>query len=138
EPPYDQPGGATDLWLLISLCDLHHEWRHKGGWTVAIDPDATITVTSPNGHTTLTETATQRRARHGTWELSTTYPDSHHQPEPGEMRTDLARESHVTYQTLDTLDHERGPARNRGSPRRTDRVGPDSRRPRKRRPVAHR
>ena len=123
EPPFDQPGSATDLATQTMLCDTHHERRHKGAWSIELLPNATVRVTSPDARTVLTETAAQRRARHGTWELSTD-PHTDARPEPDDTRTHLARETHTTYQTT---DHARGPARNRGSPGVVRRRGDDSR-----------
>lgn len=85
EPPFDEPGGATDLATQALLCDTHHGLRHDGRWDIQLTPDATVTVTSPDSQTTLTETAVQRRARHSTWELS------NHPP------VDAARERRATY-----------------------------------------
>lgn len=116
EPPFDQRGGATDLSTQALLCDTHHGLRHDGRWIVQLAPDATITVTSPDGQTVVTETAAQRRARHGTWELST-HPNPHDPHGTAKTPTNVAQESHGTY---DTGCHERRPTRIRGSPGRRD------------------
>lgn len=41
-------GGGTDLENLILLCPRHHSAVH-GGWTLALEADATVTWTSPAG-----------------------------------------------------------------------------------------
>lgn len=75
EPPFDDDG-ATDLTSMLLLCGTHHNLRHKAGWTITVDADATVTATSPDGGTVLTETAAQARARHDTLQLHD--PPGHH------------------------------------------------------------
>ncbi|MGH3744584.1 MAG: DUF222 domain-containing protein, partial [Mycobacteriales bacterium] len=41
-------GGRTDLQNLILLCPRHHAAAH-GGWQLTLEPDATVTWTSPTG-----------------------------------------------------------------------------------------
>ncbi|HEX7353455.1 MAG TPA: DUF222 domain-containing protein [Mycobacteriales bacterium] len=41
-------GGSTDLANLLLLCSRHHAAVH-GGWQVRLEPDATVTWTSPGG-----------------------------------------------------------------------------------------
>jgi hypothetical protein len=44
-------GGATALPNLVPLCRFHHLIAiHHWGWTLRLNPDATTTATSPNGH----------------------------------------------------------------------------------------
>ncbi len=33
------------------LCSRHHHLLHKPGWHSTLDPDGTLTVTNPEGHT---------------------------------------------------------------------------------------
>jgi hypothetical protein len=62
EPPW--PIGATDIDKMALLCTVNHWMRHHGGWTFELSADATVTVTSPDGRTVLTETAAEARRRH--------------------------------------------------------------------------
>jgi hypothetical protein len=62
EPEWED-GGLSDPGSCLLLCERHHAARHLGGWTLAIDEDATVTVTNRAG-ATWTETAAQSRARH--------------------------------------------------------------------------
>jgi HNH endonuclease len=44
-------GGATALPNLVPLCRFHHLIAiHHWGWTLRLNPDATTTATSPDGH----------------------------------------------------------------------------------------
>jgi HNH endonuclease len=46
-------GGPAALGNLISLCSFHHLIAiHRWGWKLALNPDGTTTVTSPDGHRT--------------------------------------------------------------------------------------
>ena len=45
--PY--PGGCTEACNLLALCRLHHLCKHRGGFTLRLDPDGTATWTTPTG-----------------------------------------------------------------------------------------
>lgn len=64
EPPFDEPGGRTDLDAMALICPTHHGLRHHAGWTLDLHPDATVTVTAPHSGHTRTETAAHARKRH--------------------------------------------------------------------------
>ena len=44
-------GGATDLANLAALCAGHHGVVHRLGWSLAAEPDGTLTFTRPDGRT---------------------------------------------------------------------------------------
>ena len=45
-------GGPTSLTNLINLCTFHHLIAiHRWGWGIALNPDGTVTATSPDGRT---------------------------------------------------------------------------------------
>jgi Domain of unknown function (DUF222) len=44
-------GGPTALINLALLCKRHHHKCHQPGWRLHLDPDATLTITTPNGRT---------------------------------------------------------------------------------------
>lgn len=44
--------GPTDVAYMVPLCTRGHDLVHHGGWTLAIDPDRTLTWTNPHGQTT--------------------------------------------------------------------------------------
>ena len=45
-------GGPTSLTNLINLCAFHHLIAiHRWGWGIALNPDGTVTATSPDGRT---------------------------------------------------------------------------------------
>lgn len=48
--PYEAGGStcACNLWL---LCKHHHRCKHSPGWTFRREPDGTVQVTTPTGHT---------------------------------------------------------------------------------------
>jgi HNH endonuclease len=47
-------GGATSLTNLTLLCTFHHLIAvHRWGWGIALNPDGTVTATSPNRDKTL-------------------------------------------------------------------------------------
>jgi hypothetical protein len=41
--------GETAPENLVLLCRRHHQVIHRPGWTIALQPDATVTVTTPDG-----------------------------------------------------------------------------------------
>ena len=46
-------GGPASLANLLNLCSFHHLIAiHRWGWRIALLPDGTVTVTSPDGHRT--------------------------------------------------------------------------------------
>ncbi len=45
--------GPTDIENLLPLCDQHHHLFHEGGWTLHLAPDRTLTITKPDGTTTI-------------------------------------------------------------------------------------
>ena len=47
-------GGATNLHNLVLLCRAHHRTLHKPGWRARLDPDGTLHITDPTGHTRTT------------------------------------------------------------------------------------
>jgi hypothetical protein len=52
--PYDH-GGVTDCDNLCCLCRRHHRLKtHAPGWRFHLDPDGTLTVTTPSGVTRIT------------------------------------------------------------------------------------
>jgi hypothetical protein len=52
--PYDH-GGPTDCDNLCCLCRRHHRLKtHAAGWRFHLDPDGTLTVTTPSGVTRVT------------------------------------------------------------------------------------
>jgi len=47
-------GGPTSLTNLLLLCTFHHLVAiHRWGWTITLDPDGTVTATSPDGRKVL-------------------------------------------------------------------------------------
>ena len=44
-------GGRTDLSNLVPICSHHHHLVHEGGWQLRLDPDRTLTIVQPDGHT---------------------------------------------------------------------------------------
>jgi predicted restriction endonuclease len=47
-------GGPTCLTNLLELCSFHHLIAvHRWGWGIVLNPDGTVTATSPNGDRTL-------------------------------------------------------------------------------------
>ena len=46
----DGRGGHTCIKNLIPLCRFHHRMKHSPGWSVTIDPDRSVTWTTPTGH----------------------------------------------------------------------------------------
>ncbi|MDP8931563.1 MAG: HNH endonuclease [Actinomycetota bacterium] len=103
-------GGLTDLDKLAFLCPTHHGLVHDGGWALTLQPDATITVRSPDGGPTLTETAAQARARHHATTL-----------DPSATPTD-PRAPLVAREAPDNYQPDRDSRNNRGSA--GARVGP--------------
>ena len=52
--PYDH-GGPTDCDNLCCLCRRHHRLKtHAHGWRFVMNPDGTLTVTTPSGVTRVT------------------------------------------------------------------------------------
>jgi hypothetical protein len=49
-----EDGGRTDLDQLLPLCWLHHHCVHRLGWRLTLTPDRTLTITYPDGTTTIT------------------------------------------------------------------------------------
>jgi hypothetical protein len=50
------PDGPTSAANLAGFCTTHHRGKHQApGWHYTLDPDATLTVTTPTGLTTSTE-----------------------------------------------------------------------------------
>ena len=47
-------GGATNLHNLVLLCRAHHRTLHKPGWRATLEPDGTLHITDPTGHTRTT------------------------------------------------------------------------------------
>jgi hypothetical protein len=43
------PVGPTVAGNLAVLCRRHHRLKHSAGWPVALNPDATMTWTTPSG-----------------------------------------------------------------------------------------
>lgn len=56
-----QPGDRTTADDLVSLHRRHHQRKTRGWWTSALEPDGTLTWTSPLGRTYTTEPATYGR-----------------------------------------------------------------------------
>ena len=54
------PGGPTHATNLAALCRSHHYLKTHAGWTVNHHRDATLTWTTPNGHTVSTYPADHR------------------------------------------------------------------------------
>lgn len=50
---YTLHSGPTDIDNLVPLCDRHHHFVHEGGWRLHLAPDRTLTVTLPDGRTTI-------------------------------------------------------------------------------------
>ena len=49
------PIGTEHVAILnkFPLCDRHHHFVHEGGWRLHLAPDRTLTVTLPDGRTTI-------------------------------------------------------------------------------------
>jgi hypothetical protein len=43
--------GPTDLGRLLPVCTTHHHLVHDDGWRLDLEPDRTLTVIRPDGHT---------------------------------------------------------------------------------------
>ena len=41
--------GETNEDNLVLLCRRHHQVIHREGWTLSLEPDATVVVTYPDG-----------------------------------------------------------------------------------------
>jgi hypothetical protein len=50
---YGLQQGLTNIDNLVPLCRRHHHLVHEGGWKLHLDADRTLTVTQPDGHTTI-------------------------------------------------------------------------------------
>lgn len=46
-------GGLTDVENLLPVCSRHHHLVHEGGWILHLAPDRTLTVTHPDGTTSV-------------------------------------------------------------------------------------
>jgi hypothetical protein len=50
---YGLQQGLTDIDNLVPLCGKHHHLVHEGGWRLHLASDRTLTVTKPDGTTTI-------------------------------------------------------------------------------------
>ena len=46
----DGRGGSTCVRNMIPLCRWHHRMKHSPGWSAHLDPDRSVTWTTPTGH----------------------------------------------------------------------------------------
>src|SRR4029077_17539509 len=50
---YGLDHGLTDIDELLPLCRRHHHLAHEGGWKLHLAADRTLTITKPDGTTTI-------------------------------------------------------------------------------------
>jgi hypothetical protein len=50
---YTLQHGLSDIDNFVPLCRRHHHLVHEGGWQLHLTPDRTLTITKPDGTTTI-------------------------------------------------------------------------------------